>query len=54
MTKDESIAKLIQCQNNDDIEDCHSDADDILCELLISLGYKEVVEEYEKVEKWFA
>lgn len=54
MTKDEAIAKLIECQKDGDVECAHSDADDILCDFLKSLGHADVVEEYEKVEKWFA
>lgn len=37
-----------------DTEIDHSMADGILCELLEKLGYSEVVEEYHKVDKWFA
>jgi hypothetical protein len=29
-------------------------ADDILCEILNNLGLAEIVEEYTKMEKWFA
>jgi hypothetical protein len=29
-------------------------ADDILCNLLVSLGYKEVVDAWEEVPKWYA
>jgi hypothetical protein len=35
-----------------DAEDFHIVADRCLCELLTALGYGEVVELYEKVEKW--
>ncbi|MDA1029707.1 MAG: hypothetical protein O3B41_11745 [Bacteroidetes bacterium] len=31
----------------------HQEADSILCEFLIKLGYGNVVDEYEKVEKWY-
>lgn len=37
-----------------DTEIAHSDADDILCDLLSLLGYNEVVEEYNKIGKWYA
>lgn len=37
-----------------DIEMAHSNADDILCELLTKLGFKEVVETFKKIEKWYA
>jgi hypothetical protein len=32
----------------------HVEADEVLCELLISLGYEDVVEEYRKIEKWYS
>ena len=40
--------------NNRDIESAHADADTILCNILIELGYKELVDLYNKVDKWYA
>lgn len=40
--------------NNADIEEAHSRADEILCELLISLGCSDVVTAYRKISKWYA
>jgi hypothetical protein len=37
-----------------DIEINHSEADDILCDLLNDLGYTELVNEFKKLEKWYA
>lgn len=54
MTKEEAIAKLKECKAGSDIECAHSDADDVLCELLTSLGYADVVEMWKKIEKWYA
>lgn len=54
MTKEEALAKLAECQKNDDSEMAHSDADDALCALLDELGYGDVVAEYHKVHKWCA
>ena len=54
MTREEAIEKLKDEQKNDDIEMAHVRADDVLCDLLRSLGYGDVVEEYEKVEKWYS
>ena len=39
---------------NVDVEAVHGIADDILCDLLIDLGFQDVVDEYNKVEKWYA
>lgn len=53
MTKEEALAKLAECQKNDDTEIAHSAAD-VLCDLLKTLGYGDVVAEYDKVDKWFS
>ena len=54
MNKKEALEKLKECQKSDATEAAHCDADDILCELLIGFGYQDVVDEYHKVNKWFA
>lgn len=38
----------------DDEEVAHCLADEILCDLLINLGYIELVSEYNDVDKWYA
>lgn len=35
-------------------ESAHFRADDLLCMLLINLGYDDVVAEYVAIEKWYA
>lgn len=50
----EAIEKMKECVNNGDIEVAHLDADDILCDVLTQLGYKELVDLYKKVDKWYA
>ena len=47
------IEKLKLCQN-DDTEMSHIEADNIISELLIELGFKDVVDEYDKIGKWYA
>jgi hypothetical protein len=54
MSREEAIEKLKALQGGGDIEAEHLDADDVLCELLRSLGYADVVDEWVKVEKWYA
>lgn len=51
MTHAEAVKKLKECQNNDDTEASHIDADDILCAFLWSLGYEDVVIEYNALFK---
>lgn len=55
MTRDEAIAKLRELQDpGTNPEFGHADADDVLCDLLIALGYQDVVDEWKKVNKWYA
>ena len=53
MTKEEAIAKLKEASNLD-TERAHYKADKILCELLNSLGYQDVVKVYNDIYKWYA
>ena len=53
MTREEAIAALKKEQGSDDIEGSHINADKVLCDLLISLGYGDVVDEFDKIEKWY-
>lgn len=54
MTKQEAIEELRKIQGTGDVEGYHIRADEILCELLSSLGLQDVVDEYNSVEKWYA
>ena len=38
----------------DDREAAHKEADKVLCDLLLALGYPEVVQEFNKIKKWYA
>ena len=49
MKREEAIDQLREIQEIADIEVAHRLADDILCRLLHSLGYADVVAEYNKV-----
>ena len=53
MTKEEAIEQLKSIESGD-TEACHCIADDILCEFLRSLGYGDVVDEWDNVDKWYA
>lgn len=50
----QAIVELKALRDNTDQEEAHIEADHILCELLISLGHIEVVEQYNRIPKWFA
>ena len=46
--------RLKDAQETTDIESGHAEADDVLCDLLTTLGYKKLVDEYYKVKKWYS
>lgn len=54
LSKDLVIKQLKELQNSNDTEEAHYKADAILCTLLVELGYKDIINEYTKVPKWFA
>ncbi len=54
ITREEAIEKLNDCIDNDDTEMAHADADSVLTELLKSLGYRDVVNVFSCVKKWYA
>lgn len=54
MTEEQALIELKELQKEtQDIYTAHHRADEIMCELLVSLGKKDVVCEYNKVEKWY-
>ena len=58
MTKQERIKKYVELMQANvghyDEEQAHSNADNLLCDLLRELGYGDVVAKYDEVEKWYA
>lgn len=48
------LHQLRKLSRSDDTEVAHVEADDILCGVLIELGYENLVEAYEKIRKWYA
>ena len=54
MSREEAIQKLNECFDNEDTEVAHGVADDVLCDLLVSLGYEDVVNAYTRISKWYA
>lgn len=58
MTREEAIAELKKLQQEEklsgDCEMTHMDADSVLCQLLFTLGYGDVVTEFNRLHKWYA
>ena len=54
MSPEEFAAKMLECEKNPDIEGGHARADDLMCSLLESLGYKEGIRVFTRMDKWYA
>lgn len=56
MTPTEFAIKMwrIKIRQNSSPEDKHIDADELMCELLESLGYREGVRFFKEMEKWYS
>ena len=55
MTKpDEALKRMVCLKDHSDTEIAHVMADGILCDFLRGLGYDDLVDAYEAVDKWFA
>lgn len=52
----EYINKMIETQEkyNYDQEIRHAEEDNVLCEILAKLGFKDLVEQYRETSKWYA
>lgn len=54
MSPDEALEKMRAIGTYTDIEEGHLEADAILIELLVSLGHRDLCEEWNRIEKWYA
>lgn len=54
MDRETALARLKECAESLDAELAHGTADEVLCDLLRSLGYDDVVDVWETVDKWYA
>ena len=48
------LVELKNAKDESDTESAHADADDALCRFINGLGYSKVVDEYNKINKWYA
>ena len=53
MTREQALKELAECDKLD-TECAHLNADEVLCQLLRSLGYDDVVDAWDKLDKWYA
>jgi len=52
--RQEALEELLEIAKSDDREIAHIDADGVLCQLLTTLGCKDVVDAYHNISKWYA
>lgn len=52
--KEYNTRLFLAVRSSKDEEFAHMKADKILCDLLVELGYEKIVDEYNKVEKWYS
>lgn len=52
--REQIINELIYLANLHDKEAAHIRADGILTDILIALGYEDIVDAYEEIDKWYA
>jgi hypothetical protein len=50
----EYIDEMTEVSKDTDTESAHVHADMILCHILTRLGYTQLIEEYNKIHKWYA
>lgn len=48
------LRRLTELEDSADPEEDHIEADNILCELLRSVGFEKMADAFEKVEKWYS
>lgn len=54
MTPEEFKAEMAKIAEEVDIETGHINADDLMCQVLVSFGYQDGVEIYKGLTKWYA
>jgi len=50
----EYVQRALKIANEEEVEEAHAKLDDLLCEVLKKEGYTELVEVFDKVDKWYA
>lgn len=54
MTYEQALVRMRAAQQIENEEDAHIMADKILCDYLVSLGATELVDEWNKIPKWYS
>lgn len=51
---DKYLSQMKELRYEDDTEHAHVVADEILCNLLDELGYKELVDAFDDLDRWYS
>lgn len=54
MTPEQAAKRMQEIADEGDIEGGHKDADDLMCQILRTLGYGAMIEIYIELDKWYA
>lgn len=54
MTPEEFEKQMLKLQKNGDEEERHMKMDNLICKLLIKLGYEEGINIFKNTKKWYA
>ena len=54
MTPEDAVRSLRELGRSTDIEDAHIQADKILRDFVVSLGYDAIADAFDNVPKWYA
>ena len=54
MSPEEFCDRMKKILDDHDLESAHSDADELMCEVLRQLGYGDGVKVFELADKWYA
>ena len=50
----DAIKTLRKCQSCTDAEDAHAQADQALTDFIRAIGFPEIADEWDKVDKWYS
>jgi hypothetical protein len=50
----EYLSKLEILETDEDIQASHEEADKILCDILNKMGFEDIVEAWERIDKYYA
>lgn len=53
LTEEEAVARLQELAESQDTESAHFEADKVVCQVLLALGYTKIVEAYRAIDRYY-